>query len=118
MDKGISILLCKLQSMLTGFVIYITVKNNLCSERLRAVHLDQRCGGRHYNDSLAAIGFCCIGNTLCMIAGRRRDQTLCAFFLRKSADLIIRTAHLIGAGPLHILRLQIYLSASLLAVIV
>ena len=53
-----------------------------------------------------------------MVACRSRDQAAAPLLIGERADLIVGTAHLIGAGTLPVFGLEIDLSACLLAEIV
>ena len=115
MNEGVPILFCQLPCILTGIVIDVSVQDNLRAVILRAVHLDQRSHRRHDDHHFAAELLSRIGDSLCMVACRSRDQTFLPRLIAHRTDLIISAAHLVGACLLHILRLQVDPSASLLA---
>ena len=107
MDEGVAVFRSELKSLLAGIVIDISVENNLRAVALCPLYLDQGRRCRHDNDSLAAVGFCGVRDSLCVVARGCRDETLLTVLLTHRADLIIGTANLVGAGYLHVLRLQI-----------
>ena len=109
MDKGISVLLCKLKRMGTCLIVNISVKDDFRSVALSTLHLDQWRGGRHDNDGFYSVFMCSIGNALCMVSCRCCDQTFVSLFVRKCADLIICATYFICTGALHILRFQVNL---------
>ena len=111
MNKCITMLCCQFISFLTCLIINITVKNHFCTISLCTLYLDQRCGRRHDDNSLYTITLRRIGNPLCMIAGRCRNQTSLSLFLCKRTDCVISASQLVGTCQLHILWFKIYLIA-------
>ena len=101
-DEGIAVLPGKLERLVAGLVIDITVEHHFGAEGLRAVHLDERCRGRHDDDGLYAVGLCRIGNALRVVAGRCGDETLLPLLIGERRDLVVGAAHLVGAGALHV----------------
>ena len=116
MDKGITMLLCKLIGMLTGFIINISVKNNLSTIALGSVDFDKRRCRRHNDNRLYSIALCRIGNTLCMVSCGGCDQSLFPFLFGQGTQLIVSTSELIGTCKLHVFRFQIYLIPGLCTV--
>ena len=118
MDKGIAVLFCKLERVPAGLVVHVAVQDDLGTQGLGAVHLDERRRGRHDDHGLAAVAFRCVGDTLGVVSGRGGDQALCPCLVRKRAYFVIGAADLVGTGALHILRLEIYLRTGQITVIV
>ena len=77
-NKGIAMLCCKLVCFCTCLIVHISVQNNLSAVALGTLYFDERCGSRHYDDSLCTVAFCRIRNALCMVSCRCGDQSFCA----------------------------------------
>ena len=115
MNERVAVFLCQLISMGTCLVVHIPVKHHFRTVALRPVHLHERCRRRHNDDRLGSKPGCCIGNALGVIACGSGDQSFLPFFLREGTDLIVGAPHLVSAGELHVLRLQINLCSCLAA---
>ena len=81
MDKSISLLVRKLVRFLARLVVDVSVKHDFRTVTLGAVHLDERCRGRHDDDCLAAVALCCVCHTLRVVSRRCRDQPLCTLLI-------------------------------------
>ena len=103
MNKGIALFFSKLQSICTGLIINITMKNNLCAIPFCTLYFNKRCSGRHYDHGLHTVFVCRICHTLCMISSGSCDQTFASLLVGKSTDLIISSTHLICTCSLHVL---------------
>ena len=115
MDEGIAMLLCQPVSMLTGFVVDISIQHHLSAIALGALHLHQGRRGRHDDDRLRPIGLRRVGYALSMVAGGSGNQAFGPLLVRQGADLIVGASDLVGACHLHVFRLQVDLVAGLLA---
>ena len=113
MDEGVAVFRSELKSLLAGIVVDISVENNLRAVALCPFYLDQGRGCRHDNDCLAAVCLCSICDSLCVVARGCGDEPLLTVLFTHRADLIIGAADLVGAGYLHVLRLQIAAVSSL-----
>src|SRR5699024_1967834 len=89
MDECVSMLFGKLVGLVTGIIINISVKNDIRSQILCSVYLDQRRNGRHNDRCLASEHLCRVGNALGMISCGSRDQSFLLFLLGQRTDLII-----------------------------
>ena len=118
MDKGIAVLLGQGMRVRLGIVIDIAVQDDLGAQRLGPVDLDQGRRRGHDDHRPGPELPRRIGHALGVVAGGRRDQAPGPRLLRQRADLVVGPAHLVGAGPLHILGLEIDLSPGLLAEII
>ena len=76
MDKGIAMLLRKLQSLVTGLVINVPAENHVCPVGLRPVHLDEGSRRRHDNRGLDPVLLRSESHALGMIPGGGRNQAL------------------------------------------
>ena len=114
MYEGGSALFRDLHGVFTGFVINISIEDNFRSVGLGVVNLHQRCGGRHHDGCLYTVDLGGVSDTLRVVAGGSGYETLCSLFGGHGADLVVSAAHLVGAGVLHILGLQVDLVAGLL----
>ena len=68
MNEGKSLLLCKLECIITSLIIYIAVEYNLCTIALSAVNLHKRCCDRHYDNCADSVELRCISYALCMVS--------------------------------------------------
>ena len=82
------------------------MKDHFGAVALGTIHLDQRCGSRHDDDSSRPITLCSIRHALGMIACRCGDQTLGTFLLGQGTHFIVGSPNLISSGKLHVFGLQ------------
>ena len=104
--EGELALLGQLERAGVGLVVDVASEHDLSSERFGALHLDigGRCG--HDDGGGHAVALRRVGHALRMVAGRRGDEAAFALVVGKRADLVVCATHLIGAGALHVLRLE------------
>ena len=81
MYEGIAFFLRQFKSVFAGLVIYVSVKNDLSTVALGAVHLDEGCGGGHDDHSFHSVCLGSICYALGVVSGGSRDKASFAFFL-------------------------------------
>ena len=108
MDKGIAFFFRQLHGISTGIIVDIPFEHHFRPIRFGALHFDQRRGGRHDDHCLCPVFSGGISDSLGMVSCRCGDQSPVSLFLGQGADLIVGAPDLIGAGKLHVFRLEIY----------
>ena len=111
MDVGQALLCGQLGGQLGGIVKGFAVEHHLGAVILGVVHLHQGSGGGHDDGGAHAGLLGGVGHTLGVVAGGGGDQTLGLFFLGQGADFIVGAPDLVGAGDLHIFRLDVHMVA-------
>ena len=71
----------KFHGVFIGVIVYVPVEYDLCTVAFRAVHLDQRCSGRHDDGRLASEFFRSICYPLCVVSGRCSNKSVRALLL-------------------------------------
>ena len=115
MDESISFFFCQFKGILAGLIIYVSVQDDFSAVSFCTVDLDERCGSRHNDDSLHSICLSGISHALSMIPCGCCYQPALALLTSKRAYFVVSASQLVCAGPLHILRFEIYLISGLLA---
>ena len=103
MHKCISFFRRQCKSMLTGFIINISVKDYFRSQIFGSVYLQKRGCRRHYDNRFYPLARCSQRHSLGVISGRGRDQSLFLFFFCQRADFVIGAPDLISSCQLHVL---------------
>ena len=106
-DIGQPLLLSQLGGLLGGLVEHLAVENDPCAVVLGVVDLHQGGGGGHHDGGGDPRRLGGIGQPLGVVAGGGGDEAPGFLLLAEGADLIVGPADLIGAGDLHIFRLEI-----------
>ena len=111
MDELRAGLLTDLARLGVGFVVDVARENDVRAVALRRGDLGDRRGARHDDGGLDADRACREGNALCVVACRGGNDCVQVALGVALHDLVVRAAHLEGAGLLLVFILEVDLCA-------